>query len=259
MRLSGMTISIKHIFTLSSLLCALCVTSCATAPSPEKINEAEAHNKMGNSYFSSGQLNEAYAEFQKAIMINPRNKEALNQLGYISALFKNHDEAVSYYKRAIAVDPEYSDAMNNLGVLYLDVGNWDEAIKWFRNALKNPLYRSPEKAYTSMGYAYYRKGEYPTAEKALRDALARNPLYPVADYTLGLIYVKQGNDDTAIGEFKKAIGIMPDYMEAHWALAHAYLRTGKNDEALVHFKIIAKKDSDVKRSREALEYLELLR
>jgi Tfp pilus assembly protein PilF len=148
--------------------------------------------------------------------------------------------------------------MNNLGVLYLDMGKWDEAIKYFRDALRNPLYRSPDKAYSNMGYAYYMKGDYLLAEKSQKDALIRNPFSPVAIYRLGLIYVKLGNDNAAIGERKKAIGIVSDYMDAHWELAQAYLRVGEKDKELEHFKIISEKDSDIKRSREALEFIESL-
>jgi len=215
--------------------------------------------KLGSFYFSNGQINEAYAEFQKAVMLNPNNKQALNQLGYISALFQKYDDAIMYYKRAISVDPDYAEAMNNLGVVYIEIKNWDEAIAYFKNALKNPLYRSPEKAYSSMGYAYYQKGEYTLAEKYVKDALIRNPSYPIANYTLGLVYVKHGNDDAAIAEFEKAIGIMQGYMDAHWELAQAYLRTGEKNKALRHFRIVADKDSVIARSREALEYIELLK
>jgi len=257
--LSGVNISKKLIFVLCSLLFAFCFSSCATSPGTDDVNQAEAHNRLGYSYFNKGQLNEAYLEFQKAILLNPDNKEALNQLGYINALYKKYDEAISFYKRAIKADPAYSEAMNNLGVLYLEMENWDEAVKYFMAALNNPLYRSPEKAYTNMGYVYYRKGEYSLAEKALKDALMRNPVNPVANHTLGLVYVKLGEDNAAIGEFKKAIGIIPEYMEARWELAHAYLRAGERDSALYQFRIISEKDSDIRRSREALEYIELIK
>lgn len=256
---SRAVISFKYNRALYPVLCALLLFSCATAPSTENIKQAEAHNRMGYSYFSNGQLNEAFTEFQKAIALNPDNKEALVQLGYISTRFNKYDDAISYYKRAITVDPDYSEAKNNLGVLYLDLEKWDEAITYFQDSLKNPLYRSPEKAYSNMGYAYYRKGEYSIAEKYQKDALMRNPLYPVANYRLGLVFVRLRKDAAAIEEFKKAIGIMSEYMDAHWELAHAYLRNGERDKALHHFKVIAGKDRDIKRSREALEYLELLR
>ncbi|MBI5739936.1 MAG: tetratricopeptide repeat protein [Nitrospirae bacterium] len=257
--LSGVNISTRLIFALCPLLFALCFFSCATSPDSEDINRAEAHNKLGYSYFNKGQLNEAYLEFQKAILLNPDNKEALNQLGYINALYKKYDEAISFYKRAIKADPAYAEAMNNLGVLYVEMENWDEALGYFRAALNNPLYRSPEKAYTSMGYVHYRKEEYTLAEKALKDALMRNPVYPVANHTLGLVYVKLGDDSAAIEEFKKAIGIMPEYMDARWELAQAYLRAGEREKAVNQFRIISEKDSDVRRSREALEYIELIK
>ncbi|MBI5099088.1 MAG: tetratricopeptide repeat protein [Nitrospirae bacterium] len=241
------------------VFCILFFSACATVKDTEKTKQAEAYNKMGDSYLSSGKPTEAYTEFQKAILLDPKNIEALNRLGYISALFRKYNEAISFYKRAITADPNFSEAMNNLGVVYLEVENWDEAVKYFRAALNNPLYRSPEKAYLSMGYAYYKKGEYPKAEDSIKEALLRSPVFPMANYTLGLVYVKNKDDRAAIEEYKKAIGIMSDYMDAHWELANAYLRTGEKDKALKHFRIIAEKDSDIKRSREALEIIESLK
>jgi tetratricopeptide (TPR) repeat protein len=217
------------------------------------------HIKIGDSYFNNGRLNEAYAEFQKAVLLDPKNKVAFNHLGYISAVFKKYNEAISFYQRAIISDPNYSEAMNNLGVVYLELENWDEAVKYFKAALYNPTYSSPEKAYLSMGYAYYKKGAYPEAEDAIREALLRNPVSPLAHYTLGLVYVRNEDDKAAIEAFKRSIGIIPDYMDVHWELANAYLRTGEKNKALKHFRIIAEKDRDIKRSREALEYIESLK
>lgn len=249
----------KLVYVLNLLFCVLFFSACATAPNTENINQSEAHSKLGYAYFNNGQINEAFTEFHKAIIKDPMNKEALNQLGFISTLYNKNDEAIVYYKRAISADPHYSEAMNNLGVLYLEVGNWDEAIKYFNDALRNQLYRSPEKAFSNLGYAYYRKGDYLLAEKYQKDSLMRNFTYPVANYRLGLIYVKQRDDNAAIEEFKKAIGIMSNYMDAHWEIAHAYLRSGQRAMALDHFRIVAEGDSDIKRSREALEYLELIK
>ena len=255
---SGTSMLTRSLIMLCSACVVLLFSACATIDI-ENIKQAENHNKMGATYMSDGKINEAYTEFQKAILLDPKNKESLNQLGYLSALFKKYDDAISYYRRAIASDPGYSDAMNNLGVLYLELENWDEAIKSFNSTLNNPLYQSPERALTNMGYAYYRKGEYLKAENYLKEAVIRNPVFSIAYYTLGLVYVKYGNDEAAIDEFQKAIGIMPNYMDAHWEVANAYRRLDLTEEALKHFKIIAEKDTDIKRSREALQYMELLK
>lgn len=208
---------------------------------------------------NKGQLNDAFVEFHKSIKLNPNNKRSLNFLGYISTKFNNYDDAVSYYKRAIAIDPDYSDAINNLGVAYAEIKDWDEAIKQFKSAIRNPLYRTPERAYSNLGYAFYQKGAYTDAEEALEEALLRNPVLPRAFYILGLIYVKLHENESAIKEFEKAIGIVPYYIEAHWELANAYLRSGENEKALAHFNVVAEQDNNLDRSREALEYLELLK
>jgi Tfp pilus assembly protein PilF len=180
----------------------------------------------------------------------------LNDLGYISARLKQYNEAISYYKRAISIDPNYSEAMNNLGVTYLEVENWDEAIKYFEMALRNPLYATPEKAYTNLGYALYKKGDYPDAVDTLEEVSQRYPNYPQHFYVLGLVYMKLGEYGAAIDEFKKALNIAPEYIDVHWELANAYLKAGDKKEAVKHFKIVAESGND-ERSKEALKYLEL--
>lgn len=232
---------------------------CATTPDTEKTNKAEAHYKIGVSYREKGQLNEAFIEFQKAIKLNPEHKDSLNELGYISTRFKKYDDAISYYKHAISIDPAYSEAMNNLGLTYREIGDLDEAIRYFKMALNNPIYATPEKAYSNMAFAYYKKGDYTNAEDAVREALIRNPDFPFAIYINGLLNTKSGDDETAIEDFKKVLNIMPDNIEVHWEIAHVYLKTGKKDTALKHFKIIAEKGDDPKIVNEALEYIELLK
>ncbi|HDH05504.1 MAG TPA: tetratricopeptide repeat protein [Nitrospirae bacterium] len=250
----------------SAFACVLCLlfsvlflSACAAVPAQEDIKKADAYNKLGSIYLSNGQLNEAFVRFQTALSLDPKNKETLNYLGYISARFNKYDEAVSYYKRAISVDPNYSVAINNLGVTYAEIENWDEAIKHFKAALNNPVYRTPDWAYSNMGYAYYKQGKYAEAENALREALIRNPVFPRAIYILGLIYTKLGNEKAAIKEFKKAIGIWSEYMDAHWEIAKAYFKSGERAKALKHFTVVAEKDTNTARSREASEYIERLK
>ena len=244
---------------LCFLFSVLFLSACAAVPAQEDIKKADAYNKLGSIYLSKGQLNEAFVKFQTALSLDPKNKETLNYLGYISTRFNKYDEAVSYYKRAISVDPNYSVAINNLGVTYVEIENLDEAIKHFKAALNNPVYRTPDRAYSNMGYAYYKQGKYAEAENALREALVRNPVFPRAMYILGLIYTKLGNKKAAIKEFKKAIGIWPEYMDAHWEIAKAYFKSGEKAKALKHFTVVAEKDNNIARSREASEYIERLK
>jgi type IV pilus assembly protein PilF len=244
---------------LLSLLFCFFLFSCSTAPTVDDLKMAESHNKRGASYLSNGELNKAFVEFQEALKANPEDKETLNFLGYISTRYGKYKEAVSYYKKAVAIDPNYSEAVNNLGIAYAELEQWDEAIHQFNTALNDPTYRTPDRAYSNLGFVYYMKGEYGKAEKALKEALVRNPVSARAVYVLGLVYIQLGNDDLAIDSFMKAIGMVPDYIDAHWELANVYLRTGDKARALKHFEVVAEKGDNPARIRKASEYIQDLK
>jgi len=251
-------ISRKGAASLLFFIIASILYGCATAGKVDDIKKADAHYKLGVSYISRDELKNAFIEFQKAIKMYPEHKESYNMLGYISTRFEKYEDAIAYYKKALSIDPKYSDAMNNLGVTYSELGNWDEAIRYFKMAIENPLYSTPERAYTNMAYAYYKKGDYENAEEAIREALIRFPDFPVANYIHGLINIARGDDASAINDLKKAIAMAPDYMDAHWEIANTYLRIGERDKALEHFRIIADRGTDQKMLKEAREYILLL-
>jgi type IV pilus biogenesis/stability protein PilW len=232
--------------------------ACATTSKTELLKKAEAHYKLGVSYMLKDQLNDAFIEFQKAIKLVPEHKESYNSLGYISTRFKKYEEAISYYKKALSIDPRYSEAMNNLGVTYSEMGKWDEAIRYFKKALENPFYQTPERAYTNMAFAYYKKGDYRHAEEAVNEALTRFPDFPMARYIHGLLNVAYGDDVSAIEDFKKVLSVSPDYINAHYEIAHAYVRIGERDKALEHFRVVAEKGKDKKMVKESKEYIMLL-
>jgi Tfp pilus assembly protein PilF len=235
------------------------VASCATTPNPEDIKKSDVHNRLAESYLTKQQFNEAFVELQKALKLNPDNKETLNYLGYVSTQFGNNKDAIAYYKRAISVDPNYSEAHNNLGVAYAEIEEWDNAISSFQSALRNPVYRTPASAYFNLGYVLYKKGEFVEAKDSLKESLVRNPTSPRAFYFLGLVYTELGDNDEAIENFSNAVGILPEYIDAHWELANAYLRDDDSDSALKHFRVVADKEKDPIRRREALEAIELFK
>ena len=225
----------------------------------QKIKEAEAHYKLGVSYLNKNQIKEAFIEFQEAIRLNPIDKYSLNALGYIHAIFEQYDEARTYYKSAIAIDPNYSEALNNLGITYLYTKNWKKAARYFKMALKNPLYSTPEKAYSNLGYALYKKRDYVNAEKILQGALTRYPHSFQSSYVLGLVYTDFDKNLTAIELFKKALKKAPYYTEARWELAYAYYRVGDSEMAIKEFQKVAETTNDSEMKEKALKNIELLK
>ncbi|MBI5027182.1 MAG: tetratricopeptide repeat protein [Nitrospirae bacterium] len=252
--------STSQLLMLCLLFTVYCLlfTGCVTTPSVEKIQMAQVHYKLGLAYLTEDRIQEAFVEFQKSIALNPEDKESLNALGLIYTKLEKYSDAISSYRKAIMVDSKFSEAHNNLGVTYTKLEQWDEAIKSFQLALKNPLYATPDTAYSNMGLALYKKGEYLKAMESTKEALKRSPNFHYPLYVLGLIYVKLDKNKDAIGVFSKAVTIDPHYIEAHWELANAYLREGDKKRAIEHFRKVAESGIQEK-SKEALKYIEILK
>jgi len=80
-------------------------------------------------------LDEAIAEYRKAIKIDQRFGAAHIGLGKALHERGQPDEAIAEYRKAIALEPEVALAHNNLGVSLRDKRQWDEAIAEYRKAI----------------------------------------------------------------------------------------------------------------------------
>ena len=67
-----------------------------------------------------GQLDEAIAEFRKALQIQPDNAYARNDLGTALRAKGQWDEAIAEYREALQIKPDYADAHYNLGIALKD-------------------------------------------------------------------------------------------------------------------------------------------
>jgi tetratricopeptide (TPR) repeat protein len=74
---------------------------------------------------------------KRAIEINPKHAEALNYLGYSYAdKGINLNEALSLINRALELKPESGYIMDSLGWVYYKLGNYDEALKILLKAVE---------------------------------------------------------------------------------------------------------------------------
>jgi type IV pilus biogenesis/stability protein PilW len=185
--------------------------ACASTKSPDKVQKATAHYKIGLSYYNEGKFQQAYIEFQKALEINPKDKEALNAIGIVHLKFEDYEKAIEYFKRALKVDKNYSEASSNIGFAYEKTGNTDEAIASYKKAIANPMYRNPEKAYNSLGRIYYRAGQYDMAIDSFKAALRRVNNYLPSFYNLALCYNAKGHYGDASTALMRAIELDPRY------------------------------------------------
>jgi tetratricopeptide (TPR) repeat protein len=92
-------------------------------------------NKTGIAYHQMLDLNDAKKYYQRAVKLDPRYAEAINNLGTIEYSRKNYRRAVSLYKKALRLSPNAASIYSNLGTGYFARKDYKEATEAFRKAL----------------------------------------------------------------------------------------------------------------------------
>jgi type IV pilus assembly protein PilF len=192
--------------SLTTLLLVGLLGGCAGV-SVDRQKEADYPYSLGGAAMGQGDIQRAYVELQKGLQLDPHHKEILNSLGLVYLQLGEYSKAREYFQRAISEDPEFSDAYNNLGVAYTKTGEWQKAIESFKKALRNPVYRTAERAYYNIGMVYYRLNDFNASIEALRDSMKRSPMYAAPYYGLALAYNKAGRYGDAADALAKAIEI----------------------------------------------------
>jgi len=233
----------KRFFPCTVLIMLL--LSCASTDTKDK-QQATAHYQLGVSYLNDNNIEPAFVEFQKALELNPKDKDSLNALGVIHLQkLENYPKAIEYFKAALKVDKSFSEAANNLGNAYAKMGKYDDAITTYKSALENPLYKNASLALYNLGMVYYRVAQYDKAINSFKDALKRFSNFSLPYYGLALCYNAQGQ----YGDAASAI--------AH-AIKHDALYQGNREKAIEEIKnkkLMATGDE----LKDLSDYLDILR
>ncbi len=117
---------------------------------------------------------------------------------------KKFDEAEAEFRRVLAGDPDNAGALNYLGYMLADRGvRLPEALQLIKKALdKDP----GNGAYLdSLGWVYYRLGNYSEAETQLKMAVDKTSGDPTVHDHLGDVYYKSGKIKEAISEWQASL------------------------------------------------------
>jgi type IV pilus assembly protein PilF len=175
-----------------SLLTMAFAAGCAT--SEETKQKSKGYYQEGMASLEQDRQ-KAFVSFQKAVQLNPENKEARYGLGHILVYQGKLTQAETQFREAIQIDDNYSEAHTYLGQVLANQDRWADATAEFRRALSNPLYATPDLARFHLGRSLAHEGDYQGAMEALEDALAVSPSnVPPAmlQLELGRVYYKLG-------------------------------------------------------------------
>jgi tetratricopeptide (TPR) repeat protein len=98
-------------------------------------HDASAHYVFGNVLENMGRTDEAVAQFQKAVSIDPNHVHAHNKLGYMLYRLGRTDEAMTYYQRALALKQDHAEAHCGMGKVLAAVGRLEEARRAYDAAI----------------------------------------------------------------------------------------------------------------------------
>ncbi|MBW2410746.1 MAG: tetratricopeptide repeat protein [Deltaproteobacteria bacterium] len=180
---------------------AIAHLSQASASQPKN---AEFKYYIGTFYEDLERYEEAVEHIQAAIELEPDNARYYFRLGVIYDKWDNKEASMEMMRKVIALDPKHANALNYLGYTYADLGqNLDEAELLIKEALKY----KPNDGYItdSLGWVYYKKGEFEKAIKYLTRAVELVPDDPIMLEHLGDAYLKVNDKANALKYYQKSL------------------------------------------------------
>ena len=185
-------------------------------------NDIDAHKLLGriylrqlgegeNSTSSNAQqdtvLDQAIAEFEKIVALQPKSVEDRMVLGQLYTVKHQPEKAEEQFKTAQAIEPESEEVVLNLSRLYAESGDMQHAVKAI-------------------------------------EAVPVDGRTPKMEFTLGALYDELKQPKDAIAAYKRAEDLEPGDLQTMDALAQALLTNEQLDDALKAYKELAAADPE---------------
>lgn len=196
----------KYLFVVLLLLASCADLQKNGEKNIEKNTEsAKIHSELGSGYLEKRYYEIALEEFNESIKYDANYALAYNGLGMVYSALRQDDKADANFKKSLQLDPTRSEAHNNYGSFLCTRGRYNESIPHFLEAVKNPLYPTPQFAYMNAGLCALRSNNVTNAESYLRKALQIDPLLHAAAYQMALIEFNRNKFEAARFQLKNAL------------------------------------------------------
>jgi eukaryotic-like serine/threonine-protein kinase len=115
---------------------------------------------------------EAVAELNELLKLDPKFGPALNLIAYAYGNLKQNDVAIKYFQEYANVSPGDANPFDSMGELYYWMGKWDAAIEKFKEAIRlRPDFGSDNK----ISYILALQEDYPGADVWIDQYIAAAP------------------------------------------------------------------------------------
>lgn len=171
-------------------------------------NFDQAMTGLSRAFYYLGKGEEARHWAQKALSYNPQNYNAFYELGRIDSR-ENKSAATADYEKAIAIQGNFAPLHRDLGMLYFQQQRYPEAAKELARAAELGIDEAA--LFNFLGISYDRTGRLRAAAESYLRALRLDENLAEAHLNLGYTYHRQGREKLAKQEYQRACELKQKY------------------------------------------------
>ena len=177
----------KTLALAGALTLAACGSSSHGSGSPSQTTSPASSASLLNKALQevvAGQTAQAQADFEQVVRLDPKNKYAYYNLGYLAQTGGRASEAETQYRLALAIDPKYGPALYNLAILRTADGATADALKLYRDAIA--ANGKDANAHFNLGLLLRKTGDTKRGDAEIALAVLLNPSLSAAAAAQGV-------------------------------------------------------------------------
>lgn len=231
------------VFTLllSAVLLSGCVSTLPPSPVKDEAADgaraAQINVQLGLGYLQRGQKQAAHEKLTRALEHDPNSALAHHAYALLQDVLGETGEAEKHFRRAVELDPKDSEALNNFGSFLCRQKRTDEGVGMLERALGNPLYATPEFAWANIGQCRRQAGQLSEAEAALSKAVQVNGRHASAWLQLSEVQLELGQPIKANTSLQRFHELAPQMPASLWLGARIESALGHR-EAQAHYELL---------------------
>jgi type IV pilus assembly protein PilF len=211
----GFSLVLVGVTALALAACASSSSSSRTAKARKKSDASNYNMQLGMAYLNQGELGLAKQKLERAVKENPDDPNVHSAMAMLQDRLGHPQLADKEFQAALNLGTRSPDVLNNYAVYLCRTGRVDEGVKSFEEAARNPLYRTPEAAYTNAGVCLRGARRDTQAAMSFQRALQIRPNFAEAAYQLADLDFQRGEVQEAretVDRFVSAFEPTPDLL-----------------------------------------------
>jgi len=210
-----------------------------TALGLEPTNE-DAAIGLAQAYDHDGKITEAERAYEQAVKAHPNSRYSYAFLGVFYLNRNEYDKALETFQKTAQIAPDWYGTYVNVGAIYNDMGQYEKAIDPLKRSVG---IRASYPGYVNLGMAYAGLKRWADAVNAYQEAIKIDPQPSVTWGDLGTALYDSGQKSESVKPFRKAIELSLEELKVNprdplvlSSLAGYYSMLGDRQHALAYLK-----------------------